>query len=273
MNDPFIPQSVAVEAWQQESREVFSFSVSPPPGYAGFDPGQFNMLYLPGRGEAAISISGDPGDNTRLTHTVRAVGNVTKALGELRPPERIGLRGPFGRGWPLARAEGRELLLIAGGIGLAPLRPVLYAALLAPERFARITVLLGARSPADLLFTDELLRWKFEHGLQFMASVDNASFDWHGDVGVITRLIPRVKMDPEKVLAMICGPEVMIRFCVKGLRDRGVPGAAIHVSLERNMKCALGICGHCQLGPHFLCRNGPVFAYPEVERFLMTREF
>jgi NAD(P)H-flavin reductase len=134
-------------------------------------------------------------------------------------------------------------------------------------------VLLGARSPADLLFTEELLRWKFEHGLQLLASVDNATFDWHGDVGMITGLIPRVRMNAGEVVAMICGPEVMIRFCVRELRQRGVRSEAIHVSLERNMKCALGVCGHCQLGPHFLCRNGPVFSYPEVERFLMTREF
>jgi NAD(P)H-flavin reductase len=273
VSDPFLPESVELLSWQRESDEVFTVAVAPPAAYDGFEPGQFNMLYLPGRGEAAISISGDPGDSSRLTHTVRAVGNVTKALADIRPPAHIGLRGPFGRGWPLAEAQGRELLLIAGGIGLAPLRPVLYAAMTAPERFARITVLLGARSPGDLLFTEELLRWKFECGLQLLASVDNATFDWRGDVGVITGLIPRLNMNPDKVLAMICGPEVMIRFCVKGLRARGVPGASIHVSLERNMKCALGICGHCQLGPHFLCRNGPVFAYPEVERFLMTREF
>jgi NAD(P)H-flavin reductase len=273
MRDPFLPHSVTVQDWQAESDEVFTLTVPAPPGYAGFTPGQFNMLYLPGRGEAAISISGDPRDRGRLKHTVRAVGNVTKALSDVRPSESLGLRGPFGRGWPLDDADGRELLLIAGGIGLAPLRPVLYAALAAPERYARITVMLGARSPKDLLFTEELLRWKFEHGLQFLASVDNATFDWRGDVGVITGLIPRVRMNPEAVTAMICGPEAMIRFCVKGLRDRGVASEAIHVSLERNMKCAVGICGHCQLGPHFLCRNGPVFAYPEVERYLMTREF
>jgi NAD(P)H-flavin reductase len=273
MNDPFVPQSVEVLAWQAESDDVFTLILAPPSGYAGFEPGQFNMLYLPGRGEAAISISGDPRDASRITHTVRAVGNVTKALGEIRPPQRIGLRGPYGRGWPLAEAQGRELLLVAGGIGLAPLRPVLYAALAAPERYDRISVLLGARSPGDLLFKDELLGWKFEHGLQLLASVDNATFDWNGDVGVITDLIPRVRMNPEQVVAMICGPEVMIRFCVNGLRARGVADEAIYISMERNMKCALGICGHCQLGPHFLCRNGPVFAYPQVERFLMTREF
>ncbi|WOJ93142.1 FAD/NAD(P)-binding protein [Congregibacter variabilis] len=273
MSDPFIPASVTVEALQQESHDVFTLSVCAPSNYAGFTPGQFNMLYLPGRGESAISISGDPGNNSTITHTVKAVGNVTRALCDLRPSQRIGLRGPFGRGWPLEQANGRELLLIAGGIGLAPLRPVLYAALEAPKRYARITVLLGARSPQDLLFTEELQRWKSHTDLQFLASVDNADANWQGDVGVITQLIPRIEMNPKNVLAMICGPEVMIRFCAKSLRDRGVPADAIYVSLERNMKCALGICGHCQLGPHFLCRNGPVFGYAEVERFLMTREF
>ncbi len=273
MNDPFIPSTVRLTSWQRESEDVFSFSVEPPPVYPGFAPGQFNMLYLPGRGEAAISISGSPQDSTRITHTVRAVGNITKALREIRPSERIGLRGPYGRGWPLEKAAGRELILLAGGIGLAPLRPVLYSALAAPERYARISLLLGARSPDDLLFSEELLDWKFEHGLQFFASVDSATFDWRGDVGVITTLIPRVKMNPRNVIAMICGPEVMMRFCVRELRARGVPDDSIYVSLERNMSCAVGHCGHCQLGPHFVCRNGPVFAYPAVDRYLVTREF
>jgi NAD(P)H-flavin reductase len=229
-----------------------------PTAYAALSPGSSTCSTCLAAARQRSPSAAIRSDRSRLTHTVRAVGNVTKALGDIRPPAHRAARPLRARLAP-GGGRGRELLLIAGGIGLAPLRPVLYAAMAAPERYARITVLLGARSPGDLLFTEELLRWKFEHGLQLLASVDNATFDWRGDVGVITGLIPRVNMNPDKVLAMICGPEVMIRFCVKGLRARGVPGASIHVSLERNMKCALGICGHCQLGPHFLCRNGPVF--------------
>ena len=273
MKDPLLPHLVEMQSWQQESELVFTFQVAPPEEYGSFRAGQFNMLYLAGMGESAISISGDPADRNHLTHTVRAVGNVTRALHGLRPPARIGLRGPFGRGWPLAAAEGRELLLMAGGIGLAPLRPVLFQALAAPERYQRVTLLLGARSPEEILYSEQLLRWKSDAGLQFLATVDVASAAWRGDVGVITDLVQRAAINPQQTVAMVCGPEIMLRFCARRLRELGVASDAIHVSLERHMQCGTGFCGHCQLGPYFLCKDGPVFAYPAVEPYLMTQEF
>lgn len=273
MNDPLLPAPVEILALRDESDDVVTIETSAPPGYTGFAAGQFNMLYVPGAGESAISISGDPKNPERLTHTIRAVGNVTRLLHRKRPGDRIGLRGPFGCGWPLAAAQGRDLLVLAGGIGLAPLRALLYSALAAPQSFRRVTLLVGARSPADLLYTDQLLQWRSEDGLRLGVTVDSAPADWSGDVGVITTLIPRAEIDPGNVAVMMCGPEIMLRFCVRSLRECGVPADAISVSLERNMKCAVGTCGHCQLGPEFLCRDGPVFAYPRVERYLMTGEF
>lgn len=273
MTNPLLPQAVEILSWEEESEHVFTIETNAPPGYGGFQAGQFNMLYVPGAGESAISISGDPGDPGILTHTVRAVGNVTGALRDLRPPQSIGLRGPYGQPWPLAEARGRELLLLAGGIGLAPLRPVLYAALAVAAQFKSISLLLGARSPAELLYAEQLQRWRSNERVRVLASVDTASQEWHGDVGVITDLISRAEFDPAQVVAMICGPEIMLRFCAKRLRELGVAPEAIYVSLERNMQCAAGFCGHCQLGPYFVCKDGPVFAYADVERYLMTREF
>lgn len=273
MTDPWLPQSCGVISCLRESRDVFTLTLEPPPAYAGFSAGQFNMLYVPGAGEAAISISGDPDDGDSLVHTIRDMGNVTGQLHRLQAADRVGLRGPFGRGWPLAQAAGRDLLILAGGIGLAPLRPVLYQALSQRQRYRRVHLLLGARSAGDILYRQQLLDWKRQAGLELLVTVDTSDGNWRGDVGVITGLIPRLEFDPNDCLALICGPEIMMRFCVKQLQERGVADADIHVSLERNMKCALGHCGHCQLGPHFLCRDGPVLPYPEVRDYLMTREF
>jgi NAD(P)H-flavin reductase len=273
MSDPLIPKRCRIRSWHRDSADVFTLELEPPADYGGFAAGQFNMLYVPGAGESAISISGDPDLPGNLVHTIRAVGNVTRQLQQRQAGDEIGLRGPFGRGWPVREAEGKDLLILAGGIGLAPLRPVLYSVMARPQRFRSVSLVVGARSPADLLYTEQLLRWKAEGKLRLLVTVDTADAEWRGDVGVITNLMPRLEFDPERALAMICGPEIMIRFCVSKLRERGLPASDIHVSLERNMKCAVGFCGHCQLGPKFVCRNGPVFAYEEVEKYLMTEGF
>lgn len=273
MTDPLLPSACRITDWQQNSADVFTLELEPPADYGAFAAGQFNMLYLPGAGQSAISISGDPARTETLVHTIRAVGNVTRLLRNRRPRDRIGLRGPFGRGWPLAEAYGKDLLLLAGGIGLAPLRPLLYQAMAERERFRSVHLLVGARSAGDLLYSDELLAWKEQGKLQLQVTVDAADPDWQGDVGVITELIPKCRVDAQQAIAMICGPEIMMRFSVNRLRERGLDAAAIYVSLERNMQCATGFCGHCQLGPYFLCRQGPVLAYPQVEPYLLTREF
>jgi len=273
MNDPLLPSRCTIRSRLTHSEDVFTLELDTPVCYPAFRAGQFNMLYVPGAGEAAISISGDPANTGSLLHTIRAVGNVTHLLHRYGGGDRIGIRGPFGNSWPLTAARGKDLVLVAGGIGLAPLRPVLYQALAERDQFNRIVLFYGARTPADILYADELMAWKAQGLLDLFVSVDTSTADWTGDVGVITSLIPRAEVDTDNGVVMICGPEIMIRFSVNKLRELGFSRKQIHVSLERNMKCAVGFCGHCQLGTQFICRDGPVLPYNKVESFLLTKGF
>ncbi|MFD0522041.1 FAD/NAD(P)-binding protein [Paractinoplanes durhamensis] len=234
-----------------------------------FRPGQFAMLTAYGIGEVPISLSGG-GSGGRLVHTLRNVGAVTAALYAAGPGEVVGVRGPFGVGWDLASARGHDVVIVAGGIGLAPLRPVVAALLARPADFGRVSVLIGARTPADLLFPADLRRWG-RHA-QVEVIVDRPADGWAGDVGLVTTLIPRAEVDPAAAVAFVCGPEVMMRFVAEALRRRGIAEPAIGVSLERDMKCGAGWCGHCQLGPLLLCRDGPVVRYDTVEPLLRVRE-
>ncbi len=238
----------------------------------GFIPGQFNMLYVYGVGEVPISISGNPADTDRIVHTIRAVGPVSKALTELKRNEQVGVRGPFGSSWPISEATGGDVLLVAGGIGLAPLRPALYHLLGNRQEYGHVTLLCGARSPEHLLYQQEMKTWRKRSDLQVRVAVDLAGPEWLGDVGVVTKQIAKACVDPSKTVAMICGPEVMIRFTAATLQDLGLQSDRIYVSLERNMKCAIGFCGHCQFGPHFICKDGPVFRFDRVSDILNLRE-
>jgi len=245
---------------RRELRDTWTLELDPggPEETAPFRPGQFNMIYAFGVGEVAISISGDPARPDSLVHTVRSVGAVTRAITSVKKGGVLGLRGPFGSAWPMAEAEGRDVVVIAGGLGLAPLRPVMYAVRAARERYGRVVLLVGARTPADLLFGRGLERWRGRFDVEVRVTVDAATPDWKGEVGLVTALIARAGFDPAGTTAFVCGPEVMMRFVAADLVHRGVPAAAIHLSLERNMKCAVGVCGRCQLGPAFVCKDGPV---------------
>ena len=231
-------------------------------------PGQFNMLYAFGVGEVPISTSAGPDVGGALGHTIRDVGAVSHALVRTEPGAVIGVRGPFGTTWPLEEARGRDLVIVAGGIGLAPLRPAVYHALAHRDDFRSVCVLVGARTPADLLFLRELEDWRGRFDVELDVTVDNAGEDWHGRVGVVTQLIPRAPFDPDNTVALVCGPEVMMTFTARALLARGVPKERIAVSMERNMQCGLGHCGHCQLGPVLICRDGPVFWYDAMERLM-----
>jgi NAD(P)H-flavin reductase len=231
------------------------------------EPGQFNMVYLPGVGEVAISISGGSDEGPGIAHTIRAVGRVTNALERLRPGSAIGVRGPYGRGWPVREARGRDVLLVAGGLGLAPLRPAVMALLADRAQYGRLTLVYGARTPTDRLYRAEYEDWE-RRGMTVMVTVDRGDADWQGDVGVVTLLLRRLRLAPERTVVMTCGPEIMMRFAIAEALARRVAPHDVYVSLERNMQCAVGLCGHCQLGPEFLCKDGPVFAYPRVARFL-----
>jgi NAD(P)H-flavin reductase len=269
-----LPQPFVVQRTFRETDDTFTLELAADRGVAplAFAPGQFNMLYVFGVGEVPISISGDPATPETLVHTTREVGAVTRAMGALKRGDRLGVRGPFGTRWPVQPAEGHDVLFVAGGIGLAPLRPALYQVLARRERYGRVVLLYGARTPEDILFRKELRSWRADFDLEVHVTVDRATREWRGNVGVVTALIPRVPFDPRHTIAMTCGPEVMMRFTVLELGRRGVGQERIHASLERNMKCAVGLCGHCQLGAEFVCRDGPVFPYERVRRLLDIRE-
>ncbi|MBI4260581.1 MAG: FAD/NAD(P)-binding protein [Actinobacteria bacterium] len=232
-----------------------------------FEPGQFDMLTVPGVGESAISISSDPAHPERLAHTVRAVGRVTRALGALGSGDRIGLRGPFGRPWPMAEAEGGDLLIVAGGLGLAPVRPAIFRAMRARDRYRRVVVLIGARGPEHLLFGGEFDgwgQWMRDRELEVALSVDVPTDDWPYGVGVVTTLFDGARIEPQRTTALVCGPEIMMCFAAHDLVVRGMSPDRIHVCIERNMQCGVRLCGHCQLGPLFVCSDGPVFPFGEV---------
>ena len=266
------PEPWRVRRRTRESPDTWTLELEPLGGETRrpYSPGQFNMLYSFGAGEVPISISGDAKGN--LLHTVRAVGAVTELICALEPGAQLGLRGPYGSAWPLEEAAGGDLVLIAGGLGLAPLRPALRAALADPERFQRIVLLYGGREPEQLLFREELDQLRADPRLHVGVTVDNAEPGWSGDVGVVTRLIERAPVEPESATCLICGPEVMMRFSIRELRDSGVPADRVFLSIERNMKCAVTQCGRCQFGPTFACREGPVMRLSDIEPFFDLRE-
>jgi NAD(P)H-flavin reductase len=237
----------------------------------GFRPGQFSMLYLPGCGEAAISISGNPAARDGWAYTIRVAGNATAALKRLGAGGSLGLRGPYGTHWPLEQCEGADVVLVAGGLGMAPLRPAVYQLLAEPSLFGRVTLLFGARAPDELLFAREFSAW---HAGSFhvQTTVDRCEMGWHGNVGTAPLLFERLRwLNPANTVLLVCGPEVMMHYTIRAALQRGLQKERIWLSMERNMQCAVGLCGHCQLGPAFICKDGPVFRYDQIEPFLQVQ--
>jgi len=273
LHGPMTPHFVPITRAARETHDVVTLHLENPDPASIFTPGQFNMLYLFGAGEVAISLSGDPEKRDTLTHTIRAIGSITHPLDAMKRGAMIGVRGPYGRGWPIDEARRAEtVLLIGGGIGLAPLRPVIYSLVRNRGAARRVIVLCGARTPDDLLFAREFANWSGPDGFEVHSIVDRGELSWKGRVGVITDLIASARFDPSGALAMICGPEVMMRIVAGDLASRGLDGARIYMSMERNMRCAVGACGHCQYGPTFVCRDGPVFPMPQIAPMLGIRE-
>jgi NAD(P)H-flavin reductase len=266
------PEPYRVVSRVQETADAWTLALEPVAAAIRPQPGQFDMLWAFGVGEVPISTSALAGGGGELTHTIRAVGPVTRALCAAEPGEVLGVRGPFGTAWPLEAAEGGDLVIVAGGIGLAPVRPAVQHALAHRADYASVSLLVGARTPADLLYRHELEVWRGRLDAEVDVTVDSADSEWRGRVGLVTKLIPGAAFDPRNATAFVVGPEVMMRFTVAALLERGIPKERIHVSLERNMRCGVGHCGHCQLGPTLICRDGPVFPYSEVESLLEVRE-
>ncbi len=270
---PMVPHPYRVEWARRDTADTVTIGITPVEEPLPVPtPGQFEMLWAFGVGEVPISVSGIGNGDGRLEHTIRAVGAVTRALCAAEAGDVIGVRGPFGEGWDLDRATGRDLLVVAGGLGLAPVRPVIREAFATRHRFGRMAVLVGARDPANLLYPEELEKWRGRFDVDVEVTVDAAPPSWRGDVGVVTKLIDRVPFDAANTTAVVCGPEVMMRFVSQALANRGVPGHEILISMERNMRCAIGHCGHCQLGPEFICKDGPVLPWDRMEALMLVRE-
>jgi NAD(P)H-flavin reductase len=275
--NPWLARPAAIEQIAPEIGGVATYRLRLADAAGGdayrFQPGQFNMLYVPGCGEAAISLSGDPAQHgAGLLHTIRVVGRVTEAIAAIRVGGQIGVRGPYGSSWPIDECRGRDVVLVAGGIGRAPLRPVVYVLAARRQEFRRVTLLYGARTPDMLLYAHEFAAWR-GRGIDVQATVDRAASGWSGPVGAVPLLIDRLlPLDPAATVLFTCGPEVMMDFAIRSARQRGLARERIWLSMERNMQCAVGLCGHCQLGPAFVCRQGPVFRYDAIEPYLPVRD-
>ena len=276
MPDPMLPHPAVIEDIRPEAYGISTFSlVFTDPAQAStyrFQPGQFNMIYLPGFGEVAISISSNPGSPQVMGHTIRYAGSVTRALGRLKVGDMVGVRGPYGSAWPLDKAVGKSLVIVTGGIGLAPLRPALFSILRRREAFGRVVLLCGARTPADILYTEEFERWQ-AGGVEVHTTVDLADENWHGQVGVVPALFYRIRVDPKQTVVMTCGPEIMMRFVIYEALARRIPKESVFLSMERNMKCAVGFCGHCQFGPTFICKEGPILNFAAIEPLFGKEDF
>lgn len=266
--DPMLPRPARVTRRRVEAADVVSLGVSLEDGEVPA-PGQFHMLWAPGVGEIPVSASRLPAHpGAPVEHTVRAVGAVSAALTRLQPGDPLGVRGPYGTGWDVAGAAGGDVVVLGGGIGLAPLRPVVDELLARRDRYGRLALVAGARSPELLLFGDDLDAWSARPDLQVVRTVDHAAPGWSGAVGVVPAALRALEFDPVRTVAFVCGPEVMIRFAARALVAAGVPADRVRVSIERSMACGVGLCGHCQLGGLLLCRDGPVLPWSRVEPLL-----
>ena len=265
-SSPYAPLPAVIKRVVRVSERERLFSLSQPGAPIDFAPGQFFMAGLPGYGEAPFSISspaGGAGNSIELC--IRAVGNLTNAIHRLKEGDTLWIRGPFGRGFPVDAMKGKDMLFIAGGIGIIPMRSLVRTVLDDKRSFGKLTLLYGSKTPYDMLFKDEMQRWKGS-GMDVRLTVDYTMPGWTGNVGVITTLMPGVQLNPGRTVAVIIGPPVMYRFVVYGLKDRRIPEGQVYLSLERKMKCGLGKCGHCQINSSYACQEGPVFSLDELER-------
>lgn len=268
-----VPMVAEVVSRRQESSDVFTLQlrlIDPAQrSRYRFQPGQFNMVYLHGVGEVAISIVSDPDDATLLNHTIRAVGRATRGLEQLQAGDQIGLRGPYGRGWPMEQAVGRDLLIVTGGLGCAPVVAAIAAVEQQRSRYGYLTIIEGVRHHQDLIYPDRFQHWQQMENSEVIlcSSQDRAApWPWHTD-----RVTDHLEQIGEDAVVMLCGPEGMMIVAAERLQQQGIRETAIWLSLERNMQCGDGFCGHCQLGSHFVCRDGPVFSWAEIGKDLKVK--
>lgn len=262
----YLPQLAQIVRTEQLTKMEKLFEIKLSNGHElEHQPGQFVEVSLFGIGEAPISVSSSPTRKGSFELAVRAVGNVTKAMHNLQPGATLGIRGPFGKGFPVEELKGKDILFVAGGIGLVPLRSLINYVMDKRSNFGRVLVLFGAKTPAEQLFLDELAKWRSSKEMEYWETVDRSDGQWKGNVGVITTLFPKITIDPEKTVAVIVGPPIMYRFAILEAQVKGVPDDQIIVSLERRMKCGVGKCGHCQINHIYVCQDGPVFRYAQIK--------
>lgn len=277
MVNPHLPWQAEVIDKQDESSSVFTLSlrITDPAVSKSyrFTPGQFNMLYLYGVGEVAISIVSDPENDSLLEHTIRAVGRVTRGLAGLKRGDRIGLRGPYGRGWPLDRAQGKDVLAITGGLGCAPSISVINYIMKRRNEFGHLTIMQGVKHSGDLLWRERYAQWDKRPDTRVLLSADVGGPLWPWHVGPVTVLFDEAHIDPNTTIVILCGPEGMMHASIQQLLERGLKEDSIWLSMERNMQCAIRQCGHCQYGGKFVCSDGPVFSYPEVKPLFRIKGF
>jgi NAD(P)H-flavin reductase len=271
------PQSAIVTERVQETSSVFTLKLrlDDPADQAAyrFAPGQFNMLYLPGVGEVPISIMSDPDERDGIGHTIRAVGRVTRGLAALEPGDALGLRGPFGRGWPLREISGRDVVLVTGGLGCAPAVSVIHYVLRRRERYGKLVIIQGVKHADELIWREQYARWAKLPETQVLVAADEGAALWPWHVGRVTELFALARFDAANAVAMMCGPEGMMRVSAEQLLARGLPETSLYLSMERNMQCGVGRCGHCQFGGAFVCRQGPVFAWRDVRPLFTHRGY
>jgi len=266
IQDPMIPKLFTIKKIFWETDDTFTIEIeSQDKENFNFKPGQFNMLYVFGLGESAISICSDPYKNKTILHTIHRVGNVTTKLSQLKKGDTIGVRGPFGSHWDLEKLYGKDIVIPVGGIGLAPLRPAIYSIFRNRKKFKRVVILYGARTALDLLYRVELEQWSKTKDVEILTTIDRGDSSWRGNIGVVTNLFSYIKLDAQNTAAMVCGPEIMMKYCIEELIKRGVYEENIYMTMERNMKCAIGFCGHCQYTSKFMCKDGPVFNYAQIK--------
>ena len=275
--DAGAPHAATVVARTQESPTIFTLELrlNDPEAQAAyrFAPGQFNMLYLYGVGEVPISIMSDPAERDGIGHTIRAAGRVTRGLVALKPGDPVGLRGPFGRGWPLQEIGGRDVVLVIGGLGCAPVVSVIHYILKRRERFGKLVIIQGVKHAEDLIWREQYDRWSTLPNTQVLVAASEGAAFWPWHVGRVTEVFGLAQFNPARAAAMMCGPEGMMRAAAEHLLERGLPESRLYLSMERNMQCAVGRCGHCQLGGAFVCRDGPVFSWGEVSTLLAHKGF
>lgn len=272
--DPMVPDLYKITSHNDETADTFTIELQPIDKNQKFEflPGQFCMLHAFGIGESAISISGDPAIKNVITHTIKQVGHVTKILEALNFGSTIGVRGPFGTPWPVKETEGKNVVLVAGGIGLAPLRPMIYHIQSNRDKYKKVWLFYGTRTPKDIIYENELAKWRKSGDIDIHTTVDKGSLLWRGNVGNVPNLLEKTPIDIDNTVALVCGPEIMIHYSVLSLEKMGLAKDAIYVSMERNMQCGVGYCGHCMCGSKFICKDGPVLKYSEAEQLLKVRE-